>query len=172
MENNKKIAGFTLVELLTSITIFSLLMIIVSSVFVSILNAQRRAFNIQQIEENANFVLESMAKEIRVGQVGVVAEPNCPGAPLMSLAFVHPVNGNIVYSLQGLDVHRSVNGTDTIISSNVVQFTRLQFCISGSVVGDNKQPRITILASVKSTNTLQQQSMDIQTTLSQRSLSN
>lgn len=169
--NLKSGAGFTLTEMIVTVFVFSLLMIIVGSVFVSSLNTQRRAFNIQQAEENANFILESMAKEIRVGQI-TSPDTSCPASPAATLSLIHPVNGNISYSLSGNAVHRSVNGQDTTISSNTVQFTRLQFCVSGSAVGDNKQPRVTILASVKSTNTQQQAAIDIQTTLSQRFLSN
>jgi len=61
--------GFTLIELMVSVFMFSILMIVVESAFVSSLDMQRRAFSIQQSEENANFMLESMAKEIRVSKV-------------------------------------------------------------------------------------------------------
>lgn len=163
--------GFTLVEMLTAIFLFSILMIVVGGAFVGSLNTQRTAFNIQQAEENANFTLESMAKEIRVGQV-TSADTNCPSSPATTLSISHPVNGSIIYSLSGGAIHRNANGTDTIISSNTVQFTRLQFCILGATTGDQKQPRVTILATVKSVKTQQQSSIDFQTTLSQRFLSN
>lgn len=140
-------------------------------VFVSSLDLQRRAFNIQQAEENASFILESMAKEIRVGQI-TGPDTVCPATPAATLSIVHPVNGNITYSLSGNAIHRNVNGTDSVMSSNTVQFTRLQFCISGTGVDDQKQPRVTIIASLRSAKTKQQATIDIQTTLSQRFLSN
>jgi len=162
--------GFTLIELMVSVFMFSILMIVVESAFVSSLDMQRRAFSIQQSEENANFMLESMAKEIRVSKVSG-PDSDCQISPAATLNIVHPVNGNVTYSLSGTAIHRTVNGQDTIISSNTIQFTRLRFCVSGSALKDNKQPRVTILASVRSASLLQQVSIDIQTTLSQRPLS-
>jgi prepilin-type N-terminal cleavage/methylation domain-containing protein len=166
-------AGFTLTEILVVALIFSLIVVIFSSTFISSSGLQKRAFNIQQVEENASYVLESMTKEIRVSRVSG-PDTSCPSSPASSLTIDHPVNGNITYSLSGGDIHRNVNVngqyTDTIVSSNTVEFTRLQFCILGTAVQDGKQPRVIILASVRSKNVLQRASMDIQTAVSQRFL--
>ncbi|MEX2052896.1 MAG: prepilin-type N-terminal cleavage/methylation domain-containing protein [Candidatus Paceibacterota bacterium] len=167
---SKTTAGFTLIELLVATFIFGVIMVIVGSAFVNSLNLQRRAFNIQQAQENANFVLEVMAKEIRVAQVNT-ADTVCPGTPSNTLNITHPVNGDIIYSLSNGVIHRNVNGTDSILSSNTVEFTRVQFCISGATFFDDRQPRVTIIASVRSTKTQQQATIDFQTTLSQRTLS-
>ena len=164
--------GFTLVELLVAILLVSIIMTIGASVFVQALDLQRRAFNIQQAEENASFVLEAMAKEIRVGVVTVpVSDSDCPATPSATLTITHPVNGTVSYSLVDTDIHRIVNGVDTVMNSNSVQFVRLSFCVTGVGVGDSKQPRITVIASVRSTATKQQITADIQTTISQRALS-
>jgi len=166
----KKSGGFSLVEIITAFLIFSIILTIFSSVFLSSSKLQKKAFNIQQAEENASYILETMAKEIRVSKISG-PDFNCPSSPSSALSITHPVNGNIVYSLNGTTVQRTVNGTVTAISSNTVDFTRLQFCISGTPVGDKKQPRVTILASVRSKKTQQQASIDIQTAVSQRFLS-
>lgn len=163
--------GFTLIEMLVSILAFSAIMVLMGGVFVSSLNLQRRALNLQQAEENAGFIMEVMAKEIRVAKI-TNSETNCPSSPSQTLSIVHPVNGDIVYSLSGNAIHRNVNGTDSIISSSTVEFTRLQFCISGTPIDDTKQPRVTVMAKVRSVKTKQQADIDIQTTLSQRFLSN
>ncbi len=166
-------AGFTLIEIITAFLIFSIILTVFSSVFLSSSRLQKKAFNIQQAEENANYILESMAKEIRVSRISG-PDSNCPSSPVTSLSITHPVNGSIIYSLSGTSVQRTVNGTVTTISSNTVDFTRLQFCISGTPVRearDFKQPRVTILASIKSKKTQQQAGIDIQTTVSQRFLS-
>lgn len=163
--------GFTLIETMAVIFIFSLLAVLMSGVFVSFLDLQRRAFNIQQAEENASFLLESMAKEIRVGQI-TGPDIDCSGVPVTTLSLVHPVNGNVTYSLSGNAVHRNANGVDGIMSSNTVEFTRLSFCLSGTTVDDQIQPRVTIIMSLRSVKTKQQATIDIQTTVSQRFLSN
>jgi type II secretory pathway pseudopilin PulG len=171
----RKQGGFTAVETLTTVFVFSIVAVVFGGAFVDALNIQRRAFNIQQVEENISFVLEAMAKEIRVSEIPV-ASTSCPLTPGNSLTIIHPVNGTITYSLTNNVVHRLVDSgsggpIDTTISSGTVQFNRLQFCISGANFADQLQPRVTILAGVRSTNTIQQATMDMQTTISTRYLS-
>lgn len=159
-------SGFTLIELITSLAIFSVLIAILSALFISSLTMQRRAFNIQQLVENSNFILDAMTKEVRTARVRTSASPSD------ILDFANTSSESVQYSLAGGSVHRTVNGTDTVMNSNAVEFTRLQFYISGVATGDKRQPRITIVASLRSREVNQRQSMDIQTTLSQRYLSN
>ena len=163
-------SGFTLVETIAAAVIFGFIVTVFASVFVDTSNLQKKAFNIQQTEENANIILESMAKEIRVGVVPESSNTSCPSAPSNILTFQHETNGAIQYYLDlgSNSIARSVNGVANIINSNAVEFTRLQFCISGAELGDNLGPRITILATIRSKNTQQQSTIDIQTTLSQR----
>jgi prepilin-type N-terminal cleavage/methylation domain-containing protein len=163
-------AGFTLTEILVVALIFSLVVIIFSSAFINSSGLQKKAFNIQQVVENASYVLESMAKEIRVSKIYGPDTNNCPSSPAGSLVIDHPVNGRITYSLSGGAVHRNVNGQDSIVSSDNVEFTRLQFCILGTAIGDGKQPRVIIQASIRSKSALQQSRIDIQTAVSQRFL--
>ncbi|MDO8495189.1 MAG: hypothetical protein Q7S32_01515 [bacterium] len=169
----KEAKGFTAVETIATVFVFSIVVVVFGDAFVHSLNLQRTAFSIQQVEENASFILEAMAKEIRVSQISGV-DTNCPASPSSSLNMVHPVNGDITYTLVGNDVHRIVDSgggpTDTIFNSNTVQFTRLQFCILGTASADGEQPRVTILAGLRSTNSLQQATMELQTTVSGRSL--
>lgn len=153
-----------------------MLVVLVGGAFVSSLELQRRAVNLQQAEDNASFVLELMAKEIRVSQIAG-PDTNCPTMPAVTLSITHPVNGNINYSLSGNAVHRNVNGVDSVLSSNTVEFTRLRFCVFGTAIDDQEQPRVTIIAGLKSSkykgSALRQQIItDIQTTVSQRFLSN
>ena len=76
----KKSGGFTLVEIMVAFLIFSIILTVFSSVFLSSSQLQKKAFNIQQAEENANYILESMAKEIRVSKISG-PDTNCPSSP-------------------------------------------------------------------------------------------
>ena len=167
--NLKPDFGFTLVETIVTMAIFSLMVVVISAAFVSALDLQRRAFNIQQVEENVGFLLEAIAKEIRVSTIDD-PDSNCPSSPATVLNITHPVNGSIRYELAGTTLKRRVNGVDTIISANTVEFTRLQFCVSGNATTDQRQPRVTLIASMRSANIKQQAAMDFQTTLSARFL--
>lgn len=171
----KNQAGFTIIELVIAIALSAGVFMAASGIFVQAIKAQRRAFFIQRVQENIGFALETMAKEIRVSNV-TTANSNCPNSPVQSLNISHPINGDINYFLSGGDFHRRLpsTGVDTILNSVGTQITRLGFCISGNTLNDKIQPRVTILLTVSNGNSNPENniSIDIQTTLSQRLLSN
>lgn len=164
--------GFSLVELIVAVFIFSVLVTIAGGSFVSALSLQRRALNIKRVEENGRFILELMAREIRVSNPINTSNNSCPGLGTSILAFTHPVNGAIEYSLSGNQIHRRVNGVDSIISNPDIEVSRLTFCISGNTVGDDQQPRVTVILSLKTIGSAADvASLDLQTSVSQRVLS-
>lgn len=158
--------GFGIVELIVTTFVFSLISIIVATNFVDVLDLQRRGFSAQLIQEEALFAFETMAREIRVSQIQSPDDPNCNTA---SLTINHPVNGSTVYSVSNSIVNKTVGGNTFPITSSRVNFIRLGFCIRGSGV-DNEQPRVTIIASVRTTEETNNLQFDIQTTVSSRDL--
>jgi prepilin-type N-terminal cleavage/methylation domain-containing protein len=165
-------AGFTLVELLVSIFIFSVIMLAVGSAFVSALNVQRRAFNVQQVLENASYVIDTMLKEVRVSQILPAVPDSCATTTpaYEELTVEHPDFGTIRYYMSEGNVMRENAGDSLQLNSNTVVFTNFKFCISGTNLPDAKQSRVTFFASMKSTKTTLQELIDIQTTLSPRYL--
>jgi len=163
-------SGFTLVELIVAVFIFSILVFVAGGSFIGSLSMQRRALNAKKVEENGRYILESMSREIRVANPITSANSACPGPSM--LTFQHPVNGPIDYFLSGSQIHRRYNGNDTIISNPDISVSRLNFCISGNFAGDDRQPRVTIILGLtETTGTTQLDSIDLQTTISQRVLS-
>lgn len=61
------IRGFTLVEMLVSISVFMIVMLVAAGSILSIINANSKAQSIKSVMNNLNFVIENMAKNIRVG---------------------------------------------------------------------------------------------------------
>ena len=171
IKNSK--AGFSLIEFLVAITLGSVAVMVISGIFVQTLRLQRKAFFIQRVQENISLALEALAKEIRVSTIST-SNTNCPVSPAQLLTIAHPVNGNLEYSLSGGAIHRRAidSGVDTTLSSSGISVTRLGFCVSGNSLDDNFQPRITILLSVQNINGVEIIAIDIQTTVSQRLLSN
>lgn len=164
--------GFTLIELIVAVFIFSVLAMIAGGDFVSTISLQRRALNIKKVEENGRFILELMAREIRVSSPINTADTACPGSFSPAININHPVNGNVVYSLVGGEIHRIVNGIDSVISSPDVKVSRLNFCISGNAANDGRQPLVTVLLGLKAgEGTKEEAALDLQTTVSQRLLS-
>ncbi len=162
-----------MIEFLVAITLGAVVMVLISGIFVQTIRLQRRAFFIQRVQENLSLVLESMAKEIRVSTIST-ANTSCPALPSQILAINHPVNGNIEYSLSGGDIHRKAvdSGIDTVFNSFGILVTRLNFCVSGNDTNDNLQPKVTIILSVQNSGGAEIFPIDVQTTVSQRLLSN
>lgn len=165
--------GFTLVETLITIAVFSVVVIGIGTIFVQVSAIQRRGFGAQKVQENALFVLESIAREIRVSTIPAGQNSDCVTTFADALAIIHPVNGAVSYFLTADGVvHRSVGGTSVAISSNDVKFTRLHFCGMGTSL-DKKQARIAIIATVQNNTqgTRDKVQFDLQTTVASREVS-
>jgi len=65
----QKERGFTLVELLTAMVVFSVILIVVGGVVNSVMKAQRKAFAIQNTQEAGRFMLEMVSKEVRTSVI-------------------------------------------------------------------------------------------------------
>ncbi len=59
--------GFTLIELMVSVAIFSIVMVIALGALLSIVNADRKANAMAAAMNNVNFSVESMTRSIRTG---------------------------------------------------------------------------------------------------------
>lgn len=161
IKNNQN--GFGIVELIVATFVFSLMSIIVATNFVSILDLQRRGFAAQVMQEETLFAFEMMAREIRVSQVQSPDDLSCNA---VSLSIDHPVNGATVYTVNSGVISKTVGGNTFPITSSKVNFTRFNFCITGSGI-DDEQPRITVISSVRPTNGVDLR-FDIQTSISSR----
>lgn len=164
--------GFTIVELLVSVFIFSIIVIAVGGTFTRMLSIQHRGSGAQKVQENSMYALELMAREIRVSSITNQDNANCTAN---MLTIVHPVNGTVVYALAPSgQIQRQAAGATTLITSKDVTYSRLNFCIDGTTVtsgnGDKKQARITIItqASSKGARTGETVTFDLQTTVVSR----
>lgn len=169
----KKMAGFTIIEIIVVLALSAGVFMVAAGIFVQALTMQRRAFFIQRVQENIGFALESIAKEIRVSTIPTLFS-NCPAFPAQVLNIVHPVNGSINFYFSNGNLHRHLlaTGVDTILNSRGTKVSG-GFCISGSGSDDNAQPRVTVLLTVSNgiSSSANNISIDIQTTVSQRLLS-
>ncbi|HRY62544.1 MAG TPA: type II secretion system protein [Candidatus Paceibacterota bacterium] len=66
-KNNKK-TGFTLIELMVSISIFSVVMLIVIGALLMLNDANKKAQAMRAIVDNLNFATEDMTRNIRTGR--------------------------------------------------------------------------------------------------------
>ena len=159
-------AGFTVIEIVVAIMIFSIIMVLVISIFARAMILQRRIVGAQRVQENSTLVLESMAKEIRVSTIQNQDSLNCTAT---TITMNHPVYGNITYSLVGGNILRQSSFTG-IVNSTDVTFTKLNFCITGSGSTDQQSPKITVLLSLKNT-TGEVTTANLETTVTSRDIS-
>jgi len=166
--------GFTLIELLIAAVVFTFVMTAVSGLFVTALNLQRRAGGILKIEENAQFALESIAREVRVSTV-TSGDSDCnppDPATTSSLVIDHPVNGIVTYRYDRSSGVGTLYRNDQPITSAEVDITAFAFCVSGSGK-DKLQTRVTmpVTFQVVSGTPSDRVSVSIQTTVVSRDLS-
>lgn len=141
--------GFSLIELLVAATIFSFVVAGVSGLFAQALDLQRRAVGIQKIQENSQYVMESIAREVRVSRV-ISADTECnPLDPATAqLTIEHPVNGIVTYRHDRASQTGAILRNDQPITTADVDFKSLAFCVSGAGA-DGQQTRVTIPMTVE-----------------------
>ena len=165
-------SGFTLIETLTTVFLFTIVALVISSILVRAMQIERRAFAAQVIQENALAVFEVMAKEIRVSRISN-QNNDCSVAPNTSLTSEHPINGNTVYQLgsEGI-VEQIIGGVKYHLSSGDVLFNSLGFCVLGSgLPSDNQSSRVTIIASISNKSGVEFLTVKFQTTVTSRDAS-
>jgi type II secretory pathway pseudopilin PulG len=71
MMNNK---SFTIIELLISVAIFSIVIAVVSGIFISAQKAQRKTLAVQQVLSQTGYLMEHMSRSIRMAKKDLTGE--------------------------------------------------------------------------------------------------
>ena len=190
--------GFTIVEMLVAIALFSIITAISAGGFTNALRTQRQVSALISAQSNVSLAMEQMAREIRTGYLfchdtknnptctcaNGGAPDSCGVAPVNSntvtadLNFMNANGENVVYSL-GTSTNvlmRSDSGSGGVlqtITGDTVAVKYLQFTISGNAEGDHWPPRITISLGVAPSSTdsdISNDVLNLQTTVSAREI--
>ncbi len=101
--------GFTLIEMMVAVSLFTIVMLISMTTLVSIINADIKAQSLQSIIDNLNFALDDMSRTVRTGTTyhctdgqsdtfPLMGDPtvtqDCPGPYGSSYLSVEGSNGN------------------------------------------------------------------------------
>lgn len=160
--------GFTLLELIVAIGVFSTVISASTGIFISTLTAQRKAIALQNIQDNIRFAAESMAKEIRTGK-NFSANPEGT-----QLNFTNAAGASVVYLLTAGRIEKSSDNGATFlpITADNIEVAALKFYLRGEAEGDGLQPKITISAKTRSKNVkiAEQSEMNLETTISVREI--
>lgn len=178
--------GFTLIEVLVSVSIFSMVMLVATGAVFSIVEANKKTHALKSVMTNLNFALESMARDIRVGsQFACNGFGDCYGG-VVGERFSYKANrdidgdgdanDSIEYSLADQGIKKEVTGGTyrgiSVITAREVHIESLKFYVIGTGVSpdDVIQPKVVITikgyAGVAGTRS----DFNIQTTVSQRSI--
>lgn len=181
--------GFTIIEMLVAVTIFTLIVGSATGLFISAVRSQSKALAAQKLLDETSYVMEYMSRALRMAKKETNA-PSClssnglnyenPSFPsLDSIKFIkyeHATNQDVCYEffLDGDQLKERKNGgTANALTSNKVKVTSLKFVdsiSSGSWSGsDSYQPRVTITLTAQKEPEGKPE-IKIQTTISQRSL--
>jgi type II secretory pathway pseudopilin PulG len=176
--------GFTLIEILTSIGLFMVVMTIGMGSILGIFNAYKKTQALKTVMDNLNFALESMSREIRFGTNyhcgsggGNLTNPlNCPSGDTQ-ISFLSSDNLQIVYRLTGSQIEKSINGGTTYVAVTApeINIQRLNFYVfgAGNAAVNTLQPKAIITVRGKAgTKVGFDSTFSVQTMVSQRILDN
>lgn len=177
--------GFTLVEMIVAVALFTVVMLVAMSSLLSLVYANRKAHALQSVMNNLNVALDGMTRSIRMGSNYRCGGPS-PGDPdclngRQSLYF-ESYNGNTDdpaddwaywYDSSTKRLYKSERGgaSSVAITAPEVSIESLMFYVVGTARRDTTQPKVVI--TIKGTAGTQpriQTTFSIQATAVQRLL--
>lgn len=142
--------GFTLIELVVAVGVFSIIMTLSSGAYLMMINVNRQAQALATGINNLSFALEAMTRDIRTGY-----QYDCGGlgdcsAGASSFSFVDNTGVPVSYSLSGGTLYRTRGGVATALTDPSVAITTLAFYAYGTAPlsgGNTEQSRVTIVVA-------------------------
>ncbi len=178
--SNNMQKGFTLVELMTALSIFMVIMVMSMGSILGVFDANHKSQSESVIMNNLNLAIESMARDMRFGThyhcgSGDFSQPQvCPSGDTI-VAFVNTSGDHMVYQLNGTTLERSSdNGAHFIsVTSPEIIIENLTFRVFGAIPGDSLQPKILIsIKGYSETKASSRSEFSLQTVVSERHLDN
>ena len=167
MKKSKKMhidkRGYTIMELLVASFVFIVVIVAVLGLFSIAIKSQRRVIAQQNVQENGRYLMDFMAKEIRMSMI------TTSNGKSSNFSLVRSDGDSVTYSIFGGKIYRN----DDQVSSDEITVSGY-FYVEGYGAGitDNQQPKVTITLKIQGIGNRPEErsSVNIQTTLSQRIL--
>ena len=141
--------GYTLIELIVAMGLFSLIMLLASGAYLILIGANRQAQAISTGIDNLSFALESMTRSIRTGtNYNCGGLGDCPNGA-SSFSVVDDNGASVTYSLVGSAIQKMTGNTASTLTDPSVTISSLTFYAFGThpVPTDYQQARVTIIVS-------------------------
>ncbi|MFZ2167559.1 MAG: prepilin-type N-terminal cleavage/methylation domain-containing protein [Minisyncoccia bacterium] len=143
-------AGYTLVELIVAVGLFSLIMLLASGAYLMMIALNRQTQSISTGINNLSFAFETMTRSIRTG-----SEYSCGGLGDCvnggnSFSFRSESGAAVTYSLSGSSIQQTTGSVQSTLTDPSVTVTNLKFYVFGSSPassGDRNQAHVTMVVS-------------------------
>lgn len=161
MRNYTHIRGYTLIELIVSVAIFTIVMLVASTAFLALINLDRKARATNDVVTNLSYVVDSMERSIRTGteyDCGTVGgATDCWSTPADSFSFLDSTTPpqTVEYRLfvsdsqgqiqQRITPENGPSGSWTPLTDPRVDVENLAFYVRGSTPGDSLQPIVVLV---------------------------
>lgn len=181
---SKSSKGFTLIELMVSMSLFMLIMTMSMGSIIGIFDINRKSQALKTVIANLNLAIESMAREMRFGDhyhcgsSGAITSPqNCPnGEGGNFVSFLSSDDEQIIYRLEDGVIEKSSDGGNSYaaLTGSEVDIESLNFYVLGAgAQSPSLQPKVLIKVSgVAGPNEKSRTEFTLQTLVSQRVLDN
>ncbi len=155
--------GFTLLEMIFAVGLFSLVITVVMGVFVKSSQIQRKVIELHTIQREGNFMIEMMSREMRMATAisdGGDGNEDQQGNNNSSVEFTN-YNGDLVRYCRanssgactendsGDYLTRRANGVNQIVSSSSIKIYSLKFYVPKDISAGADQPMVTISMTIK-----------------------
>lgn len=163
--------GFTLIETVVAVAIFTLLVGAVSGVFLSSIRNQKQGLAVQEILDQSSYLMEYMSRALRMAKKDMTG--GCTGTAKSNYAFENQCLKFLDYDEDCrqfcLSEARLKDESGNYLTSESLQVSDFAVALEGAIQppADYLQPRLTISLNIAGR---EQTSMKIQTTVSQRNL--
>jgi len=194
LQIQQKNKGFTLIEMLVALSLFTIVMTIVVGSLLVLIDGNRQLQGEQSVMTNLSFAMDSMTREIRTGknyycassfgsQLAPDANQNCV-AGNNGISFIE-AGGSITGATDGRIAYYFDSGNKTLmrkvgnaiaqsIVSNGISIDEAKFFVTGSdnfnQTSDVNQPAVTIIIKASETGIVGEKPYILQTTITQREL--
>ncbi|MDO8603903.1 MAG: type II secretion system protein [bacterium] len=179
--SKKNLGGFTLVEMIVALGLFTIVLFIATSAFLSIVNADRKARAVRVAADNLNIALEDMSRRIKTGTSyycgpggdALLSVKDCASGG-NTLFFTGQDGFRTMYTLDSSGAILRSIAPDAPISatSPEIKITSLNFIVNGSDPTDKIQPVVAISISGSLSAGTANTTFKMQTTVTQRQYDN
>ena len=173
MAKKKKIStGFTLIEMMVVVIVFSLMIGTASGVFVSGLKAQKKLLAYQELLDQTSYFMEYISRAVRMAKKDIAG--NCTAMPRLNYAITRDGFGLKFknyrgdcqeFFLDGQTIKEDRGGLINSLFSGAIKISAFRIVLSGESQNDDLQTKATIFLAVEGR---EKSKIRLQTTVSQR----